>query len=77
MESVKSSGGGDILLEQGVVMQVVEAGAAVASATQRSLKLLVELRLKPSTPAKVLGDSCSLCFLVYNLITFRTFVNRM
>uniref|UniRef100_A0A0N7ZCC4 Spindle assembly abnormal protein 6 N-terminal domain-containing protein n=1 Tax=Scylla olivacea TaxID=85551 RepID=A0A0N7ZCC4_SCYOL len=54
MESVKSSGGGDILLEQDVVMQVVEAGAAVASATQRSLKLLVELRLKPSTPAKEL-----------------------
>ncbi|XP_045118725.1 spindle assembly abnormal protein 6 homolog [Portunus trituberculatus] len=54
MESIKSSGGGDILLEQEVVMQVVEAGTAVASATQRSLKLLVELRLKPSTPAKEL-----------------------
>lgn len=53
MEAVKSSGGGDVLLEQEVAVQVVEAGATVASATRRSLRLLVELRLKPAAPAKV------------------------
>lgn len=67
MEAVKSSGGGDVLLEQEVAVQVVEAGAAVSSATCRSLKLLVELRLKPSTPAKVNG---SLLFSLYFSTTY-------
>ncbi|XP_050693351.1 spindle assembly abnormal protein 6 homolog isoform X2 [Eriocheir sinensis] len=56
MESVNSgsSSSGDVLLEREVAVQVVEAGAAVSSATRRYLKLLVELRLKPSAPSKEL-----------------------
>lgn len=55
MDVVNSSSSGDVLLDREVAVQVVEAGAAVSSATRRSLKLLVELRLKPSAPSKVLS----------------------
>ena len=71
MEGVKTcgggGGGGDVLVEQEVAVQVVEAGAAVASATRRSLKLLVELRLKPSAPSKVLESySLTLCSSIHD-----------
>lgn len=61
MEALNSSSSGDVLLDREVAVQVVEAGAAVSSATRRLLKLLVELRVKPSAPSKVLVMK-AMCF---------------
>ncbi|KAG7156338.1 spindle assembly abnormal protein 6 homolog [Homarus americanus] len=54
METHKCNTSGDTLSDGEVMLRVVEAGSAIATATTRTLKLRVELQIKPPASSKEL-----------------------
>lgn len=71
MEKPRCITSGDVLADREVVVQVVEGGAAIASAIRRSLKMVVELRVNPPASSKELfvqfTDDCD-PFVLYTCV---------